>query len=216
MHSQPSDVLLTFPASLALSCEASHQTNPTPSPSPSSAEVEVPSADSSAAELGRSEWFQGPELDDVDSNDRIPVGLTELDFSKRGKEQKGDPERTDVDPREQVVEPHSPERELQVLSSLNAICQGVLNGYDTSLDEDLALLETDKSAKNLSVNMRHAIVLRAGEKRLLTHWAKLAQHVLNVVSQCPWSYVGQYLHAVSQESHANRVYIKEVWQTWLD
>jgi histone-lysine N-methyltransferase SETD3 len=62
----------------------------------------------------------------------------------------------------------SPTNEKKVIPAFVAVCKERLAGYETSLEEDERLLQQEK----LSLNARNCILLRRGEKRILTTYAQ--------------------------------------------
>jgi histone-lysine N-methyltransferase SETD3 len=57
---------------------------------------------------------------------------------------------------------------MKVAPAFAALCKGLLAGYETSLEEDERLLQQG----GLSLNARNCILLRRGEKRILTTYAQ--------------------------------------------
>jgi len=58
-----------------------------------------------------------------------------------------------------------------------AACEDILKTFDTTLESDNKLLESDKG---LTMNQRNCVVMRRGEKEILNAYVDLAKHIQKV------------------------------------
>jgi hypothetical protein len=68
--------------------------------------------------------------------------------------------------------------EAAALSALLEACRAALDAFDTTIAEDDALL----CDPNLTLNLRNAVIVRRGEKRVLHHYRQLAETVIPLLS----------------------------------
>jgi len=61
------------------------------------------------------------------------------------------------------------ENELAVLQELNRAAKAALTGFSTTMEEDEKLLKDE----TLSINHRHVVILRIGEKEVYNYYADL-------------------------------------------
>ena len=80
------------------------------------------------------------------------------------------------------LEPLSLRNETHVLQLLQFTAQGILAKFDTSIDEDTALLKDP----TLTFNQRNCVVVRRGEKQVLQHYIDLADVCIPLLRK-PWS-----------------------------
>jgi rubisco large subunit methyltransferase-like protein/SET domain-containing protein len=73
-----------------------------------------------------------------------------------------------ADPRARVKQPLSPANEKKVVQAFVATCHRLLAAYETTLEEDERLLKEG----GLSFNARNCVLLRRGEKQILTLYAQ--------------------------------------------
>ncbi|CAA7261815.1 unnamed protein product [Cyclocybe aegerita] len=73
--------------------------------------------------------------------------------------------------------PPKPTMDMQTLSVLVAVLERRLQAYDTSLEADESILNTRLDA--LSLNKRHALIVRVGEKRILQAYRDKVGHLLD-------------------------------------
>jgi len=73
------------------------------------------------------------------------------------------------------IDPVSIRNECAVLQVVAKASEETLKGFDTSLEEDLKLL--DDVDKKLTINQRNCIIMRKGEKEILHAYIELAKHV---------------------------------------
>jgi len=78
------------------------------------------------------------------------------------------------------IDPISIRNECAVLQVVAQACEDTLKGFDTTLEEDLKLLEDVD--KKLTMNQRNTLIMRKGEKEVLHAYIDLAKHVKAVES----------------------------------
>lgn len=78
--------------------------------------------------------------------------------------------------------PLSVESELTTLAAVKAAAEACLEGFDTTLEEDERILKEDK---NLTFNIRNAILMRRGEKQVCHWFIQLADEMTPLFSM-PW------------------------------
>jgi hypothetical protein len=69
------------------------------------------------------------------------------------------------------VEPITPRLEIEVLQHLKRACEEALAKFDTTLEEDDALLRSNQLTDS---NVRNCVIMRRGEKQVLRFWTNLA------------------------------------------
>jgi len=73
------------------------------------------------------------------------------------------------------IEPVSIRNECAILQVVAQACEETSKGFDTSLEEDIKLLEDVD--KKLTINQRNCLIMRKGEKEILRAYIDLAKHV---------------------------------------
>jgi len=73
-----------------------------------------------------------------------------------------------------IIDPINPQNELKVMAAVAKAAEDVFKGFDTSLEEDLKLLN---SGKDLTMNLRNCVVMRRGEKEILRAYIDLNNHL---------------------------------------
>jgi len=81
-------------------------------------------------------------------------------------------------PNDQKIPPISPANELRVMTEVKTAALQVLEGFDTSLEEDNKML--DDPDKKLTMNMRNCLIMRRGEKEILHAYLQLADHLIAI------------------------------------
>ena len=77
---------------------------------------------------------------------------------------------------------HTKELELQAWELVKSLCDEALKKYETSLEDDLALLEKDDKEQCLTSNERNCVLYRKGEKKILHYLLDTADKVNHVFS----------------------------------
>jgi len=76
-----------------------------------------------------------------------------------------------------IIDPINIHNEARVMQVVAAASEETLKTFDTTLDEDNKLLESDKG---LTMNQRNCVVMRRGEKEILQAYVDLAKHISKV------------------------------------
>jgi len=77
------------------------------------------------------------------------------------------------------IEPISVRNEVLTLRAIAAAAVQEAKGFDTSIEEDTALLRDP--ARNFSSNVRNCIILRRGEKEVLKYYAEMAEKCIPIL-----------------------------------
>lgn len=79
------------------------------------------------------------------------------------------------------IEPISIRNEVEVINDLAAAASVSLKEFETTVEEDNALLARD----DLTMNIRNAVIMRRGEKQVLQYYIDLAKEVIPM-TKMPW------------------------------
>jgi len=115
----------------------------------------------------------------------------------------------DYEDRESIdeIEPMSIRNEIAVLKHLSLACKAVLDGFDTSLEEDLKILAQPR--ESVDSNVRNCVVMRAGEKRVLHWFIDLAKNATPLL-QTPWKDLKRIAAKCSQGTTPFDYYVNAV------
>jgi histone-lysine N-methyltransferase SETD3 len=110
------------------------------------------------------------------------------------------------------IDPISIRNEAAVMRMVAKEAENVLNGFETTLEEDNKLLET-----NLTMNIRNCVLMRRGEKEILHAYMDLAERI-NQVEQYELKTLEEYLVAEvygkgpkPSIEWRREMYFREIW-----
>jgi len=76
-----------------------------------------------------------------------------------------------------IIDPINIHNEARVMQVVAQACQDTLKIFDTTLEEDNGLLDSDKA---LTMNQRNCVVMRRGEKEILNAYVNLDKHIQKI------------------------------------
>jgi len=82
------------------------------------------------------------------------------------------------------IEPISVRNEILTLRAISAAATNELKGFDTTIEEDTALLRDP--TRNFSSNIRNCIILRRGEKEVLKYYIEMAEKCIPIL-EAKWA-----------------------------
>jgi len=72
--------------------------------------------------------------------------------------------------------------ELATMQEIDKLVTSCLNEYETSIDKDLEILQSDQKEKFLTNNQRNCLLMRIGEKRILIFFKNFANYIIDLFS----------------------------------